>query len=100
LKVAQLYPNRICIEHKNQPDVLEWLVCKHFLPAKNMINYYETLGGITFINRTIVCEDCYAKILTGEWKDLSATFDVLDEKSFRQIFSTLPFLNVNKDYFY
>jgi hypothetical protein len=64
-----------------------------------MINYYETLGGITFINRTIVCEDCYEKILTGGWKDVSATRHVLDEKSFREIFLNIAFLNTKKNYF-
>jgi hypothetical protein len=97
--MAQLSANRIFVLHKDQPAIPEWLVCKHFLSADNMINYYETLGGIIFINSTIVCEDCYAKILTGEWKDLSATFHVLDQKSFRKLLSTIPFLKSNKDYF-
>lgn len=95
--MAQLPANRIFVLNKNQPAIPEWFVCKHFLSVDNIINYYETFGGIIFINCTIVCEDCYAKILTGEWKDLSTTFNVLGQKSFRKLFSTVPFLNPNKD---
>jgi hypothetical protein len=97
--MAKLSADRIFLLPKDQPAIPEWFVCKHFLSVDNMINYYETLGGIIFINSTIVCEDCYAKILTGEWEDLLATFHVLDPKSFRKLFSTIPFLKSNKDYF-
>jgi len=63
-----------------------------------MINYYETLGGLTFINRTIVCEDCYEKIRIGRWKDVSESTHDLDEKSFREIFNNLALLKAQKDY--
>jgi len=97
--MAQLSTNRIIVLPKDQPAIPEWFVCKHFLSVDNIINYYETLGGIVFVNSTIVCEDCYAKKLTDEWKDLSATFQVLDRKSFRKLFSTIPFLKSNICYF-
>ena len=97
--MAQLSTNRIIVLPKDQPAIPEWFVCKHFLSAEKIINYYETLGGIMIINGTVVCEYCYEKILTGEWKELSATFKVLDQKSFRKLFSTIPFLKSNKDYF-
>ena len=96
--MTQLPANRIFFLHNDQPTIPEWFVCKHFMSADNIINYYETLGGIIFINSTIVCEDCYAKILTGEWKDLLATFHAFDKKTFRKLFSTIPFLKSNKNY--
>ena len=78
--------------HKDQPPRSEWFVCQHFQSVDNMIKYYETLGGIIFINRTIVCEDCYEIILTGGWKDVSAATHALEEESLRNIFSNLALL--------
>ena len=97
--MSQFSANKIIVLHSHQPTRPDWFVCKHFQSVDNMINYYKTLGGITLINRTIVCEDCYEKILTGGWKDVSAACHVLDEKSFRKIFSTIAFLDAEIDEF-
>lgn len=93
MKMARFSDNKIVCIHKDKP---EWFACKHFHSVDKMIKYYETLGGITFINRTIVCEDCYEKILARGWKDISAARHVLDAKSFREIFGNIAFLNAKK----
>ena len=96
--MAQFSTDKVVYLHRNKPNRSQWSVCEHFQSIDNMINYYETLGGLTFINRTIVCEDCYEKILTGSWKDVSAATHDLDEKSFGEIFNNLALLKAQKDY--
>jgi len=92
--MARFPDNTIIYLHKDKP---EWSACEHFHSVDKMIKYYETLGGITFINRTIVCEDCYEKILAYGWKDVSAACRLLDAKSFREIFSNIALLNAKID---
>ena len=96
--MAQFSTDKVVYLHRNKPNRSPWSVCEHFQSIDNMINYYETLGGLTFINRTIVCEDCYEKIRTGSWTDVSASTHDLDEKSFREIFNNLALLKAQKDY--
>ena len=91
-KMAQKSINKIFVLHKNRPTISHLSVCEHFRSIDKLLKYYQTLGGITFINRTIVCEDCYEMILTGGWRDVSAATHALEEESLRNIFSNLALL--------
>jgi hypothetical protein len=91
--MAQSSVEKIVVLHRNRPTISQLSVCEHFRSIDNLFKYYQTLGGITFINRTIVCEDCYEMILTGGWRDVSAATHTLDDESLRNIFSNLALLN-------
>jgi len=90
--MARSSVDKIVALHRDRPTISQLSVCEHFRSIDNLLKYYETLGGITFINRTIVCEDCYEMILTGGWRDVSAATHALEEESLRNIFSNLALL--------
>ena len=95
--MAQKSINKIFVLNKNRPAISQLSVCEHFRSIDKLLKYYQTLGGITFINGTIVCEDCYEMILTGGWKDVSAATHALDDQSLRNIFSNLALLNTKNN---
>ena len=53
----------------NGPGVIseEWCMCEHFNSIHDVANYYRKMGGVTFLDGLIMCENCYAKMLNGKW---------------------------------